>query len=102
VGELQSALDALGAEDLDDLVTPQYLDRTRMLLRARNRIDAELARTARRAELTQAPEYDGKKSMASWLRGHCRLSAGKPPGWCATAAHWSTFPPSPQPAPTVS
>src|SRR4051794_14298556 len=48
-----------------------------MLLRARNRIDAELARTARRAELAQAPEYDGKKSMASWLRGHCRLSAGE-------------------------
>jgi hypothetical protein len=77
VGELESALDALGADDLDDLVAPQYLDRTRMLLRARNRIDAELARTARRAELTQAPEYDGKKSMASWMRGHCRLSAGE-------------------------
>jgi hypothetical protein len=77
VGELESALDAVGADDLDDLVAPQYLDRTRMLLRARNRIDAELARTARRAELTQAPEYDGKKSMASWLRGHCGLSAGE-------------------------
>src|SRR4051794_7208989 len=48
-----------------------------MLLRARNRIDAELGRTARRAELAQAPEYDGKKSMASWLRGHCRLAAGE-------------------------
>src|SRR3954470_20793462 len=45
-----------------------------MLLAARNRIDAELARTARRAELAQAPEHDGLKSMASWLRGHARLS----------------------------
>jgi hypothetical protein len=45
-----------------------------MLVRARNRIDAELARTARRAELAQAPEHDGLKSMASWLRGHARLS----------------------------
>jgi Domain of unknown function (DUF222) len=42
--------------------------------RSRNRIDAELARTARRAELAQAPKHDGLKSMASWLRGHLRLS----------------------------
>src|SRR4051794_29113870 len=48
-----------------------------MLLAARNRIGAGLARTARRAELAQAPEYDGKKGMASWLRGHCRLSAAE-------------------------
>jgi hypothetical protein len=74
VGELQSALDALAGEDLDGMVAPQFLDRTSMLVRARNRIDAELARTARRAELAQAPEHDGLKSMASWLRGHLRLS----------------------------
>src|SRR4051794_41931160 len=77
MGELGSALDALAADDLDGLVASQYLDRTAMLVAARNRIDAELARTARRAELAQAPEYDGKKSMASWLRGHCRLAAGE-------------------------
>ena len=74
MGELQSALDALAGEDLDGLVAPQFLDRTSMLVRARNRIDAELARTARRAELAQAPEHDGLKSMASWLCGHVRLS----------------------------
>ena len=45
-----------------------------MLVRARNRIDAELARTVRAAELTQAAEYDGLKTMRSWLRGHARLS----------------------------
>src|SRR3954447_1772051 len=50
------------------------LDRVAQLVRARNRIDAELARTVRRAELTQAPEHDGLKTMASWLRGHARLS----------------------------
>src|SRR4051794_41957079 len=77
MGELGSALDALAADDLDGLVASQYLDRTAMLVAARNRIDAELARTARRAELAQAPEYDGKKGMASWLRGHCRLSAAE-------------------------
>jgi hypothetical protein len=77
VGELEAALDALAADDLDALSAPHYLDRTRMLVQARNRIDAELARTTRRAELAQAPEYDGKASMASWLRGHCRLSAAE-------------------------
>jgi hypothetical protein len=74
VGELQSALDALAGEVLDGMVAPQLLDRTSMLVRARNRIDAELARTARRAELAQAPEHDGVRSMAAWLRGHLRLS----------------------------
>ena len=44
-------------------------------MKVRNRIDAELARTVRRADQAQAPEQDGLKSMASWLRGHCRLSA---------------------------
>jgi hypothetical protein len=76
VGELTSALDALAAEDLFSLTAAGVLDRNRDLVRARNRIDAELARTARHGELTQAPEHDGLASMASWLRGHCRLSPG--------------------------
>jgi hypothetical protein len=76
VSELQSALDGLLADDLDGLVAAQLLDRSALLVRARNRIDAELARTVRRAEGVQAAEYDGKKSMAPWLRGHLRLSPG--------------------------
>ncbi len=74
MGELSSALDALAAEDLHGMTASQLLDRTTELVRARNRIDAELARTVRRAEVTQAPEHDGLKTMASWLRGHVRLS----------------------------
>jgi hypothetical protein len=74
VGELQSALDALAAEDLHVLVARQILDRTAQLIRARNRIDAELARTVRVGDLTQAAEHDGLKTMRSWLRGHPRLS----------------------------
>ena len=74
MSELLSALEALAADDLDGMIAPQLLDRSGLLVRARNRIDAELARTARRAELVQAPEHDGLKSMASWLRGHLRLS----------------------------
>src|SRR3954471_22266343 len=69
-----SALDGLAADDLHRLPSAELLDRVAELVRARNRIDAELARTVRRAELAQAPEHDGLKTMHSWLRGHARLS----------------------------
>jgi hypothetical protein len=73
---LQALLDFLDAEDLDDMVAaPQVLDRTAMLVKVRNCVDAELTRTVRRGENMQAPEHDGLKSMRSWLRGHVRLSA---------------------------
>jgi hypothetical protein len=51
------------------------LDDVAAVVAERNRQDARLARLVRAAELSQAPERDGLKSMASWLRGHCRLSA---------------------------
>src|SRR3954447_13671910 len=69
-----SALDGLAADDLHRLPSAELLDRVAELVRARNRIDAELARTVRRAELAQAPEHDRLKTMQSWLRGHARLS----------------------------
>ena len=69
---VQSLLDA---PPLEELVTDeQVLDRTALLVAVRNAAEAELTRTARRAENMQAPERDGKKSMRSWLRGHVRLS----------------------------
>src|SRR5688572_26287704 len=74
MGELQSALDALAGDDLRSLAPRQQLDRITELLEARNRLDAQLARSVRAAELQQAPEDDGLKSMQSWLRGHGRLS----------------------------
>ena len=73
-----SVLDGLAADDLFQFSGRQTLDRTTMLVAARNRIDAELARTVRRADVTDAAEAeDGIKTMASWLRGHCRLSPGE-------------------------
>src|SRR4051794_13712972 len=77
VGELQSALDALAAEDLTSLFGPQLLDRLGPLLVLQNRIAAEIARTVRECELTGAAEHDGLKSMQSWLRGHGHLSPGE-------------------------
>jgi hypothetical protein len=73
VGEFASALDEFLAADLHAMVAPQLLDRTAELVRARNRLDAELARTVRAADCVQAPEHDGQKTMRSWLRGHPRL-----------------------------
>ena len=74
MGELRSALDALAAEDIRGLAPRQQLDRITDMLEARNRLDAQLARAVRAAEVQQAPEDDGLKSMQSWLRGHGRLS----------------------------
>ena len=75
LADLECALDRLAGEDLKSMFGPQVLDRTRRLLRAQNRLDAQVARTVREGELTQAPEHDGQASMQSWLRGHARLSA---------------------------
>src|SRR3954463_3925924 len=74
VTRLRSVLAELSAEDLKGMFGPQVLDRTAALLAAKNMLDAELARTVREGELTQAPDRDGLKSMQSWLRGPARLS----------------------------
>ncbi len=72
-----SALDAFATDDLHGLTDGEVLDRTASLVAARNRLDAELTRTARHAAVTQAAEHDGLKSMRSWFIGHARLSAGE-------------------------
>src|SRR5690606_27068910 len=70
---LTGALRALVGQDLKSLFGPAVLERANTLVRARNVLEADLARTVREGELTQAPEHDGKATMASWLRGHHRL-----------------------------
>jgi hypothetical protein len=60
-----------------DLVAGDVLDEVAALLAERNRVDAALARAVRAAEPARAPERDGQKSMAGWLRGHCRLSGSE-------------------------
>ncbi|WP_246078947.1 DUF222 domain-containing protein, partial [Modestobacter excelsi] len=52
------------------------LDRATLLLTVVNRANAELTRTVRHADSTGAAEHDGKKTVASWLRGHGHLTAG--------------------------
>src|SRR4051812_50205914 len=74
VGELQSALDALAAEDLSGMFGPALLERLGNLLRDRNRLDAQITRVVRECEKAGAAEFDGLKTMPLWLRGHARLS----------------------------
>ncbi len=71
---LTAALEGLAGEDLKSSFGPAVIERTAALAVAKNRLDAELARTVREGELTQAAEHDGKATMAAWLRGHHRLS----------------------------
>ena len=74
MSEVQSALDALAAEDLHALTNGQTLERTALLVQLANRVAAELTRTVRHGELTQAAEHDGLRTMRSWLIGHARLA----------------------------
>src|SRR5215210_4168284 len=69
---LESALDALatGEAATDDAAR---LDRVRRLAAATNRLDARLTREVRAAENHQSVEFDGLKSMRSWLRTHTRI-----------------------------
>jgi hypothetical protein len=75
LADLEHALDRLADDDLKGMFGPQVLERVRRFLMAKNRLDAQLARTVREGELTQAAEHDGAKTMQSWLRGHGRLSS---------------------------
>ncbi|WP_346193788.1 DUF222 domain-containing protein [Blastococcus saxobsidens] len=75
VEQLDVALDVLAAERIEGLFGPALLERLAPLLAMQNRLAAELARTVRQCELAGSTEHDGKASMASWLRGHGRLSA---------------------------
>src|SRR3954454_24964245 len=74
MSELRSVLDSLAADDLHQLSDGAVLDRVALLVAVQNRIAAELTRTVRHADTTQAVEHDGLKSMQSWLRGHGHLS----------------------------
>jgi hypothetical protein len=76
--------------------TGDVLDDVAALVAEGNRIDAALARSVRAAELSQAPERDGQKSMASWLRGHGRLSGAEASRMVAAGRRWSTCPPWPR------
>ncbi|MCW2583310.1 MAG: endonuclease, partial [Klenkia sp.] len=80
MSELRSAVDALSAEDLHSLVAGQLLDRTAEIVQSINRLNAELTRTVRHADVVGAAEHDGLTTMQSLLRGHHHYSTGAAAG----------------------
>ncbi|WP_233489504.1 HNH endonuclease signature motif containing protein [Blastococcus sp. TF02-9] len=55
---------------------PALLARVRGLVQLQNVIDAALAGAVRAADNALAAQFDGHKSMRSWLTGHLNLSTG--------------------------
>ena len=93
MGELQSALDALAAEDLTSMVGSQLLERLGPLLVDLNRLTAEVTRTVRACERTGASELDGLKTMPAWLRGHAHAdTGGGDADRSGRVGRWSTCP----------
>ncbi|WP_409332201.1 HNH endonuclease signature motif containing protein [Trujillonella humicola] len=74
MGELQSALDALAALDLDGLPDGVLLDHLREAVTAAHRISAHVTRIARRVDARSASEHDGIPTAQAWLRGHLAVS----------------------------
>ena len=74
------ALDSLAKDDLHGQPDAETLDRTATLVAIGNRVAAELTRTVRHAEITQAAERDGLKSMRSWLIPCPAVAGGGRPG----------------------
>src|SRR3954471_9864983 len=64
----------LSDEELQALPGPQLLERTRDLVEVINQAQAELSRTGRVADSTQAFAAEGMKTAQSWLRAHTRLA----------------------------
>nr|WP_221203551.1 HNH endonuclease signature motif containing protein [Modestobacter versicolor] len=71
---MRSVLDALAGDDLGELADGEVLERVALLVAVVNQATAELTRTVRHADVRQAAEHDGLKSMRSWLIGHARLA----------------------------
>jgi hypothetical protein len=55
---------------------PALLARVRGLVQLQNVVDAALAGAVRAADIAQAAQFDGHKSMRSWLTGHLNVSTG--------------------------
>ena len=66
------------------------LDRVRRCWWRCKPVAAELTRTVRARDAMRAAEHDGLKTMASWLRGHARLSPAAAARLVPRAGRWST------------
>nr|WP_130504190.1 HNH endonuclease signature motif containing protein [Blastococcus saxobsidens] len=74
---LAGALELAGADLLDGSPATQasvLLARVRGLTQLQNVIEAAVARTVRAAECAQAADFDGHKTIKSWMSGHLNVS----------------------------
>jgi hypothetical protein len=90
LAELEHALDRVAEQNLKGLFGPQVVDWTKRLLRAANRLDAQVARSVREGELTQADEQrSGAASSGS--ASTCPNPGGEDRGdlmdQCSSARH---------------
>jgi hypothetical protein len=76
VSTLRSAIDELAAEDPLGIDVAQLGDGIVELHRARDALDAEIARRVGEFHARSGYEREGHLSMTAWLRARCRLAAG--------------------------
>ncbi len=92
MSELQSALDALAAVDVDALSPPEQLEFIRAATTGINRLQAIRSGAVRSAEKGHAQAEDGAVSMKAWLRGHCHLSPTEARTVVSTARRLESLP----------
>ena len=76
MSSLHSALDELATEDVAAVATTRLGDAIQDLVRARNRLDAQLARRIGHFDRRHAHVDDGAVSTGSWLRWKTGMSDG--------------------------
>jgi hypothetical protein len=67
MGELASVLDSLAGDDVHAIPELALLDRTETLLTARNRLDAEIARSLQASDVRQVMTTHCGRTTKSWL-----------------------------------
>lgn len=67
MGELFSVLDTLAADDVHSMPVPLLVSSTEMLLTARNRLDAEIARRLQASDIHEATVLECGRTTRSWL-----------------------------------
>ena len=92
MAELGSVLDELASLDLDQLPAAELLALTADMSTAVNRLQAQLVRVVRAADTRRAHHLDGARTMAAWLRGHCRLAPAESAAVVSTARRLPDLP----------
>ena len=74
MSELLSVLDSLAADDVHAMAEPTLLVRTETLLAARNKLDAEIARSLQALDVRDVTVHECGRTTGSWLVEEQRLT----------------------------